>query len=199
MQSENKTNTAFLSDELLLLLKRQHFHLIITGERHRGKSTLLNTIISNLNTPIKGFYTTKITGKENIEDGVYIHDAQTSIFNRFYDSNNRVATLPSDKTLCSDMVSHIEIFNTLGVTLLSDIKTNDLIVIDEIGVLESKATNFTSSILNVFNSKNSLVAVIKRASTPFLDSLLTHKNNTAIIEVLTDYHYSFKILPNQTL
>lgn len=182
-------------DKIINHINEGHFHIVITGERHKGKSTLLQRIIKTINpNSIRGFYTDKYSAKYSKQNGVYIHDARYN--EREYTEENCVAYSPQDSKghECSSLIRNTLVFDTYGVSTLKNIADNDLIIMDEIGKLESDAEVFKKCVLNAFECKNNMLAVVKKPSNDFLRSLITHPLNTGVIELFENYTYTFRIL-----
>lgn len=54
-----------------------------------------------------------------------------------------------------------EVFDAKGVELLEDTASSDIIILDEIGWMESSAGRFSSEILNILSSDKTVLGVIR--------------------------------------
>jgi molybdate transport system regulatory protein len=75
-----------------------------------------------------------------------------------------------------------EVFETLGVNLLTHCLDNhpDIIVMDELGFLESEATTFQQRVFSCLDAPVPVWGVIKPLSTPFLDGIRERKDVTVL-------------------
>lgn len=148
--------------------------IIITGQIGIGKTNFLNALVAQLNLDddkIYGFITEKHLYNEQIVDV-----GSVNIFPPYHQhilsDNNRVAELiGNNKWVC-----YQEVFETIGVNLLSNIPKGSLVVMDEIGFLESKAPNFSQKIREIIDGDYNIIAVIKPQSTPLLDYIRNKKD-----------------------
>lgn len=172
---------------------REHFHLIIRGDVHTGKSTYVQKLLSTYPflTPY-GFYTKKSIGEKGIHDGLYIHSASIKSENRFYNEHNRIALISQG---CSYKEINTDIFDTVGVQLLSEnnIKHNSVAIADEVGFLEGNAFCFLNAVKACFTSDKSVIAVFKNKSIPYLDDMLNIKGNMTV-NVLPDFKFKITCL-----
>lgn len=136
-------------------------HLLITGSKHIGKTTLLHSILENKTYP-------GITSK--LEEGkcVYLYENNTdhkTIIGLFKnDANNYGQPMETIK----------EGFIDLGIPALKRAldANSEWVTIDEIGFLESQELEFQKSILDIMNKKR-LIAVVRLQETPFIHDMKT--------------------------
>ena len=138
-------------------------HIFITGEKHVGKSTLVNKVLEKTSLPYGGVFSVSIfRGPDRM---VYLTDEKGS-----------------EKTLCGICSSqHItdrrpRVFDTEGVRLLEKAASNSLVVIDEIGNMENEASVYLTAIEELLSDsgKTVLGVIQKRAC-----SVLASKIRTA--------------------
>ena len=165
-----------LSDEIKHILKQKTFHIVITGDIRKGKSTLSKKLLEGL-TLNSGFITERVTGTPKIQSGIYIHNAKSS--EKEYTKQNRLAILDdySKKGECIITERFPEVFDTIGVSYLDG---NGLFLMDEIGFLEKDSHLFLKRIDEIFESDNSFIAVIKNKDIDYLNALRNKPNNTII-------------------
>lgn len=143
-------------------------HILLTGERQAGKSFFIRRLLRGQTRPVYGFVT-KMEGEG--EDGlrpVYMHPAWEKQEDWSYAKENLVG-------LCGrEGVKEIfpRVFETLGVSLLKDAKEDGLLVMDELGYMESTAPLFTREVLEkLAGDIPVLAAVKKRPGVPFLEQV----------------------------
>ncbi len=139
-------------------LKSGKRHIIITGSKKIGKSTLLKALFPSA---LPGITTTsvprqKVYLKDNLssrETVIGIHDC----------------TLPGDRNKMKPIADG---FNSLGKEILHDCIHSDSqwVSIDEIGYLETDCTDYCGCILQLMEHKR-LAAVVRKQSLPFLIGL----------------------------
>ena len=63
----------------------------------------------------------------------------------------------------------------MGVACLRDVPADALVVMDELGFLESQAPRFTQAVLDTLNGSAQVIAAVKdRPDVPFLQAVLAH-------------------------
>ena len=177
-----------IPDEINTFIRREHFHIIIRGDIHTGKSTYLQKLLSEYPFLIPyGFYTKKSIGKCGIQDGLYIHSACIKENERIYSEQNRIVKIANGSYIGT---FNTNIFNTLGKQLLTrTVKPNEVAIADEVGFLERNAHDFLNAVSSCFDANRSIIAVFKNKSMSYLDEMLGIKDNL-IINVLPDYKFS---------
>lgn len=145
-------------------------HTLIIGARHTGKSTLIRRIVSTLGCTVSGFETKKEDGMEDPSRGtpVYIYEVgkphQQTPDNLLGYCRDRH---PEAAEHAFDRFAH----------LISEEETvSDLIVMDEIGFMESSSALFCSEILHRLDGDRPVLAAVKCNDTPFLNAVRSHPN-----------------------
>ena len=142
-------------------------HLIITGAKGTGKTTLLKNLFPE-NLP-------GITTRAKPKEAVYLRDnlsgetAQIGIFDE---------TIPG---FGNRMVPVQEGFASLGVNALEHYAKSDheWISVDEIGYLESHCESYLEALRNLFDKKR-VAAVVRKQNLPFLSELCNRKDSFII-------------------
>ena len=142
-------------------------HLLITGKIGSGKSTLISKILIGLNQPVYGFITKKEKPDFSGNSYVYIHDPNQP---RKYTKENCVGICTINGS-----IGFPEIFDHHAV-LLNDIPEDSLVVMDELGVMESEAFLFCKTVLSVLDGNFHVIASVKPKNTPFLNAIQNHPN-----------------------
>lgn len=145
-------------------------HTLIVGARQVGKSTLIKKVVHEIGCTVSGFETKKETGMADAFRGspVYIYKAGTP-------------HQPTPEQLlgyCKDRHPEVsECAFDRAAHLISEAETaGDLIVMDEIGFMESSSEVFCSEILHRLDGDKPIFAAVKRNDTPFLNAVRSHPN-----------------------
>ena len=149
--------------------------IFVTGAVGVGKSTLLRRVIDACapTRKIYGFHTEKVSseGKSGTTGKVFIYPA---VGPSVQDSDHCVA----DILALNSFDIHTEVFDTLGVTLLSDIPCGEVVLMDELGFLESTAPRFCEKIMETINGDCLVLGAIKPVAIPFLYAVRANPNVT---------------------
>ena len=145
-------------------------HVLITGARGVGKSTLIRRVTEALNRPMWGFLTKRDNTLTNEEKGtpVYIHEvgkapvqAEENLIG--YGGNGRVSVVP-------------ETFDRWAEKLRVPVPRDHLILMDELGFMESSSPEFCSAVLTLLEGNTPIIAAVREKDTPFLNALRAHPN-----------------------
>ena len=150
-------------------------HIVISGHRGVGKSTLIEKLLREVEAPVKGFFTRSTPRDERGYHSIYIfrptdQERNMSRANHIGDCNGR------DRTI------NLDVFETLGVDYLregidDDVVSAPIITMDELGFMETEAATFCAAAMSCFNSDRHVLASIKASPrTDFLDSVRSHPN-----------------------
>lgn len=133
-------------------------HIIITGNRGAGKSSLLHCLFPN---PLPGITTWAVP-----KSAVYLKENSTDNITQvgLYDAT--LAGSENKMKLCGNG------FINLGIDVLSNalLSNSDWISIDEIGYLESQCTDYLNKIIDIMDKKH-LLAVVRKQNLPHLKEL----------------------------
>ena len=150
-------------------------HIFLTGDVQIGKSTVINKVLDKLNVPIKGFRTYGAEYKEDGSSVVYISPAdnlndKTIVAVRYGDGHTK-------------MEVNKDAFETKGVQILKDSLNSDcdLILMDEIGFMESHFEGFKDAIRDVLNSNKNILGVVRNKDTDFLNEVRNHASVKVVI------------------
>ena len=136
-------------------------NIFLTGEIQVGKSTIINKFLdSHKNLKVGGFRTiSNFDENLGVKGGVYIVSASDK--NPIFTENNHVGNRGEIKKGFSDK------FNLKGVEFLSNVDDCDLILMDEIGFMESKAKEFSNLLISILDkdiTSDEVSKVIKKAA-----------------------------------
>jgi len=136
-------------------------HIFLQGPRNVGKSTVIRKTLDILTErePLKlgGFFTWK-SGAD--DPYVYLQSARHSGEKEVY----RVAGFDENK---GGFVSYIEAFEKEGVRLIKESKDAELIVMDELGYLESGAPKFKKAVLDAVAGDIPIFGVLRLGDVPW--------------------------------
>jgi len=79
----------------------------------------------------------------------------------------------------------IDAFNTHGTEILNDSGRRDLIIMDELGFMESKADTFKLAVMRHISGKIPVLGVIKPKKTEFLDAIRA-MDDVEVLEVTVE-------------
>ncbi len=151
---------------------KKPLHLLITGEVGVGKTFLVQRLLKHNQRSVRGFISKWMSSDEKIKSGVYLFPATAETY--LCTAQNCVATCEKS----GFNIIHPKVFDTYGVELLSIPKTQNksLILMDELGFMESESPLFCKMVLNVLDGSVPILAVVKKKETLFLDEVRAHKN-----------------------
>lgn len=161
--------------ELPYTRSKEHKHIFLTGEKQIGKSTLLKRLIAESGRSFKGFQT-RPYWLEGVKKGYYMHSMLP--MDNFENDN------PISVNLSKDMVIPVlETFNTLGVRIVTDALSHPgIMVMDEIGRLEAKSTDFKKAIIASLNAEKQVVGVLQKTHSSFIDQIKA-RDDVVVIEI----------------
>ena len=148
-------------------------HILIMGDIGVGKSTLISRLLSCTHRPVCGFYTREHGFGQDKKD-FFLHDAKLPQRDLFFTDENRIAT-------CFPKTVEVqpEVFDNQGVNCLQDLHPNGIVVMDELGFLESRSPRFQRRVLEVLDGDIPVLAAVKsREDIPFLELVKAHPKAT---------------------
>lgn len=142
-------------------------HILIVGKQGVGKSTLISKILDELKLPVYGFITKKLPPRSDGACPVYIHSVGEE---RKYEQSNLVG-------LCKDFhgTGFADAFDAHS-HLITAAPYDGVLLMDELGVMESHAAKFCSAVLNALDSHPLIVASVRDKASEFLNAVRAHKN-----------------------
>jgi len=141
-------------------------HILIVGSIGVGKSTLIRRLLEDVPLPVYGFLTEKeaparVGGAEH----VYIHGVSGK---RTYTQHNLVGT-------CSNCRStRFPAAFERAVPHLRGIPAGSIVLMDELGVMESDARGFCAAVLKCLDGDSLVIAAVRDKKSPFLDAVRAH-------------------------
>lgn len=136
-------------------------NILITGNPGVGKTTLIHRLISKLNVPASGFYTSEIRDENGKRQGFKIIslDGNEGIMASVdFISKNKVSKYGVD----------VETIDRIGVDAIEEaIKNNKVIVIDEIGKMELFSRRFQDITMQALDSPSIVIGTISIKDSTF--------------------------------
>lgn len=165
-------------------------NIFLTGEINIGKTTIIQKFLETYSGSIGGFKTVRIDTDEDEFFGVYLLDIKSE--GECFSKQNKVGDCFPDKSL----ISYEEVFETLGVEILTFVRYPSLIVMDELGKLEENAIKFQKKVHECLDSSTDVLGIIKKKHNDFLDSIrdrddvtiltVNQENRDAMISKITE-------------
>lgn len=155
-------------------------HYFLTGDIRIGKSTIIQEIIEEFPGKVGGFRSVI---------GNYTSDGSSDIFLLPADGAEKGCNLENRAAHrnfpANTYESFPEIFNRVGSSLLEETKQCALIIMDELGFMESEAFDFQEKVMETLDGDPPVLGVIKPKRAPFLDRVRSHPA-VCIFEVTPD-------------
>ena len=141
--------------------------LLICGDVHAGKSTLIRRLAADTGRAPQGYITIRIPAPEGETSYVYLYDIASP--------PERIEDAAVIKEISPEgMTDHPELLDTLGASYLDRIPAGELVILDEIGTLESASPVFQRAILRILDGDFDVLASVKAQNTDFLRSVRAH-------------------------
>ena len=165
-------------NKILYLIRKiveiiMNLNIFLTGKSGCGKSTMINKILDSLSIEYSGYRTLSyyINGQDK---GFYIIGYED------VEGNYSPISIKIGEKKCCGIK---ETFEIVGSEILRKSRENSnikLILMDEIGVLESDALKFKEEIIKCLNSDHLVIGVIKKKDSEFLNYIKFNKGNIII-------------------
>jgi len=147
-------------------------HVFLTGEKQVGKSTIIRRYLELTGISADGFVT--------------FWESDGSGAGGLYLSRYSPDPPPPDKYLIAvkgtrrltPVEEHARVFDVFGREILDNSGKRGLIVMDELGFLESEAPDFQRAVMRHIDGDVPILGVIKPKRTGFLDGIRAHPNVT---------------------
>ena len=150
-------------------------HLFLTGKVQVGKSTIIQKVLKEYQGTIGGFRT--VQGSRDVDGGSDIFMIDAARWNETtYDPKQLVAR----RIGMTKYEGYPEAFDRIGTALLTVARGRDLIVMDELGFMESEAYLFQKNVLDCLDGNVPILGVVKPASTDFLEQVHKHYQTTLL-------------------
>lgn len=141
--------------------------ILICGDVQVGKSTLIRKLTADTGRTPRGYITKRIPAPENKTSYVYLYDIANPP-ERIEDSAVIKAIAPDGST------DYPEVLDTLGVEYLNGIPEKELVILDEIGTVESNSPLFQKAVMEILDGDYDVFASVKAQNTDFLRAVRSH-------------------------
>lgn len=151
-------------------------HLFLTGFVQVGKSTLIRRLLEKKTLKLGGF---KTKWYPEGDSRILVMTPYTDIVSDITDDSIAARDIGKDR------ITYPEVFDTIGKRILEDSTSCDLIVMDELGRLETNSEDFQRAVISVLDGDTPVIGVIQPRQTRFLDSIRARRD-VMIIPVSED-------------
>lgn len=162
-------------------------NIVITGGKYVGKSTLIKKCIDKFNL-IPGGFVVGRTGQKNRWLSFYLADPYDYYYNDMSTKafEKRKYTIAERDSYKVRYNINVDTFNEKGVELIdTGIKLRDIVIMDELGRFELKASKFQNKVFEALDSKKTVIAVVKDEHNRFLDKV-RQRDDIKIIRLSKD-------------
>ena len=147
-------------------------HILICGEKGVGKSTLIRRLLDETCLTVGGFCTKMDENAGEVMHPIYIYPAAVPVDRRERSKANLVGR-------CGNFGRQKEIFpqvfDTLGTEYLRNTRTCQVVLMDELGFMESNAYAFRRAVLETLDGEVPVLAAVKdRRDVEFLRQVCDH-------------------------
>ena len=144
-------------------------HILICGERNTGKTALFERLLKLCRVPVYGFTTAVTKTREDGYHEIYMFPAGSA--DRTEREENHVG-------ICNtrERTVNLPVFSVYGLGLLSRVKPDGIIAMDELGFMEAQAPDFCARVLELLDGDIPVLATVKggRPDVEFLNTLYHH-------------------------
>lgn len=142
-------------------------HLLLCGRRRSGRSALIRSLLRETWVPVFGYETLTMGTRPDGFHEIYLYPYGTKSPQRR--EENHVADCNT-----RERIVHHEVFNQLGVQLLRQ-PVRGILVMDEIGFMESGAEEFCRAVLERLDGDVPVLAAVRSGvDTAFLRQVTQH-------------------------
>jgi nucleoside-triphosphatase len=152
--------------------------LLLTGRPGCGKTTLIKRVVNDLAQPTGGFYTEEMRERgRRVGFKIITLDGNEAVFAHI----DFPATAEPERV--GKYGLDLAALETVGVDAIHEaVRTQKLIVIDEIGPMEIRSSIFCDAVTEALNSDAPLLATIVSRPLPFTDAIKL-RHDVSVIEV----------------
>lgn len=140
--------------------------ILLCGDINSGKTTLIQRLLADMSAAPRGYITVRMPEVDGVSN-VYLYDIANPP-ERVEDA--AVIMAISD----NGTEKHPERLDTLGVRYLTDIPAGSVVVLDEIGSLETASPEFQKTVMRILSGDYTVLAAVKAANTDFLRAVRRH-------------------------
>ena len=152
-------------------------HILIWGERHAGKSTLIRRLTDEMDCPFYGYITKRVDlADENGYYPIYMHPAEDYLNPEYADRIRYEETNCIGHCGSQSRQINLHVFNENGVKYIRSAKPGGVLIMDELGFMESGADLFRSAVLEALDGDIPVICGVKeKPPCEFTDEILAHQ------------------------
>ncbi|MDR1953314.1 MAG: nucleoside-triphosphatase [Clostridiales Family XIII bacterium] len=144
--------------------------IFLTGERNVGKTTAIDRFIADAGIAPGGFSTVaRDLSTDANEDRIYIVPYGDELSEQV-----NIPPVASRNKQNMTFTAYPDVFDTHGARILRESRGAELIVMDELGFMESEALVFQKEVFRLLDTDRPVLGVVKARHTPFLDDVRSH-------------------------
>lgn len=141
--------------------------ILLCGDVNSGKSTMIEKLVADMGEAPRGYITVRRPAGADGKSYVYLYDIADPPENI---GDAQVIMSISD----SGTERHPEYMDSLAASYLRDIPEGSLVVMDEIGTLESDSPVFQREVMRILSGNYRVFAAVKAQNTEFLRAVRRH-------------------------
>lgn len=142
--------------------------ILICGDINAGKSTLITKLEKLFDKEPRGYITVRMPDDEHGCSYVYLYDRA----NPPKDIRDAAVIMKFNADRSAE--KHPELLDSLGASYLENIPKGSLVILDEIGTLESASPLFQRAVMNILSGDYDVLASVKAKNTDFLRAVRKH-------------------------
>ena len=142
--------------------------ILICGDINAGKSTLITKLEKLFGKQPRGYITVRMPDDEYGCSYVYLYDRA----NPPKDIRDAAVIMKFNADRSAE--KHPELLDSLGVAYLENIPKGSLVILDEIGTLESASPLFQRAVMDILSGDYDVLASVKAKNTDFLRAVRKH-------------------------
>ena len=146
-------------------------HILICGEKGVGKSTLIRRLVEEARLTVGGFCTKMDENAEGAMRPIYIYPASLPTDQRKRGVENlvgRCGNFGRQKEIFP------EVFNALGTAYLQGTPSCQVIIMDELGFMESDAHAFRRAVLQTLDGETPVLGVLREGLPGWTPAVAAH-------------------------
>ena len=141
--------------------------ILLCGDINSGKSTMIERLVADMGQAPRGYITVRCPAGADGKSYVYLYDIARPPENI---EDAQVIMSISD----SGTERYPEYMDSLAASYLRDIPEGSLVVMDEIGTLESDSPVFRREVMRILSGNYKVFAAVKAQNTEFLRAVRRH-------------------------
>lgn len=141
---------------------------LICGDINAGKSTLIKKLEKLIDKKPAGYITVRLPDDESGCSYVYLYDRANP------PEDVRSAAVIMKFNADRSAEKHPELLDTLAVSYLENLPEGSLVILDEIGTLESASPLFQQAVMRILGGNYDVLASVKAQNTDFLRTVRRH-------------------------